>query len=190
MKIVSWILRIVSAAIMAQTLYFKFTGAPESVELFTLIGMEPWGRIGTGVMELIASVLLLVPRTKVMGALLGLGLMSGAIFFHITKVGIDEGGTPLLFIYAVVVFVCCAILLAMHFKEFKKFIPVKRWAAQVSVVHRAFLKGKFLLVPKQKIKDKNRSVLPLALCHLPFKPILLSYLFFYTFEASSTMIYG
>jgi hypothetical protein len=126
MKVISWILRIVSAAIMAQTLYYKFSGAQESVELFTLLGMEPWGRIGTGVMELIASILLIVPRTKVIGALLGVGLMSGAIFFHITKVGINEGGTPLLFIYAVIVFISCAILLAIHIKEFKKFIPGKR----------------------------------------------------------------
>src|SRR5687768_5878985 len=123
MKILSWILRLVSAAIMAQTLYYKFSGAQESIELFTLLGMEPWGRIGTGVMELIASVLLIIPKTKTIGALLGLGLMSGAIFFHLTKVGIAEEGTPLLFIYAVVVFVSCAILLAIHFKELKNCLP-------------------------------------------------------------------
>jgi hypothetical protein len=126
MKIVSWILRIVSAAIMSQTLYYKFSGAPESVELFTLLGMESWGRIGTGAMELIASVLLLIPKTKTIGAGLGLGLMSGAIFFHLTKVGIYEGGTPLLFIYAVTVWICCAILLAIHAKELKNFLPKKR----------------------------------------------------------------
>ena len=125
MKFFSWILRIISALIMSQTLYFKFTAAQESVELFTLLGMEPWGRIGVGVMELIASVLLLIPKTKVIGAALGIGLMSGAIFFHLTKVGINQGGSPLLFIYAVAVFTSCAILLAVHFKELKRFIPGK-----------------------------------------------------------------
>lgn len=123
MKSVSWILRIISALIMSQTLYFKFTAAQESVDLFTLIGMEPWGRIGVGVMELIASILLLIPKTKTLGAGLGVGLMSGAIFFHLTKVGINQGGSPLLFIYAVTVFISCAILLAIHFKELKGFLP-------------------------------------------------------------------
>ena len=122
MKIISWILRIISALIMLQTLYFKFTGAPESVHLFTLLDMEPCGRISTGVMELIASILILIPKTKIIGAGLGMGLMSGAIFFHLTKVGIvDESGSALLFIYAVTVFVSCGILAAMHFKELKNF---------------------------------------------------------------------
>ncbi len=111
---------------MLQTLFFKFTGASESVHLFTLLGMEPWGRIGTGLMELIASILILAPKTKTIGAILGLGLMSGAIFFHITKVGIVEDGSALLFTYAVVVFISCAILLAIHFKELRKFLPGKK----------------------------------------------------------------
>lgn len=126
MKIVSWILRIVSALIMLQTLYFKFTAQPESVALFTLIGMEPWGRIGTGIMELIASILILVPKTKVIGAGLGLGLMAGALFFHVTKVGIvDATGSALLFTYAMVVFVSCVVLLVIHFYELKRFLPKK-----------------------------------------------------------------
>jgi len=127
MKIFSWILRIVAAVIMLQTLYFKFTGQPESIALFTLIRMEPWGRIGTGAMELIASILILTPKTKVLGAGLGLGLMAGALFFHLTKVGIvDATGSALLFTYALVVFVSCAILLAMHFKDLKNFLPKKK----------------------------------------------------------------
>lgn len=126
MKVISWILRIISALIMSQTLYYKFSAVQESVNLFTLLGMEPWGRIGTGVMELIASILLLIPKTKIIGAGLGLGLMSGALFLHFTKIGIfDAAGSPLLFIYAATVFVCCAILLAIHFKELKKFLPKK-----------------------------------------------------------------
>lgn len=123
MKIISWSLRIVAAIIMLQTLYFKFTAQPESVNLFTILGMEPWGRIGTGIMELIASTLLLIPRTKLLGALLGLGLMIGAIFLHLTKIGIvDPSGSPLLFVYACTVFLCCAILLALHFGELKQII--------------------------------------------------------------------
>src|SRR3954463_8949505 len=97
-----WLLRILAAVIMLQTLYFKFTAHPQSVHLFTELGMEPWGRIGTGVFELIASVLILYPRTTGWGALLGLGLMSGAIFFHLTKLGIKFDGDYGLFTYALI----------------------------------------------------------------------------------------
>ena len=111
MKIILWILRILAALIMLQTLYFKFTAAPESIYIFSTLGMEPYGRIGTGIGELIASILLLYPRTTGYGAVIGLGLMSGALFFHITKLGIvvqNDGGQ--LFAYAAIVFICCAIL--------------------------------------------------------------------------------
>ena len=106
-----WILRLVAALIMLQTLYFKFTGQEESVQLFTQLGIEPWGRIATGIFELIASILILYPRTTGFGAALGLGLMSGAIFFHFTTLGLKVGGDYVLFIYAVTAFVCCLILL-------------------------------------------------------------------------------
>lgn len=112
--IFTWALRIIAALIMLQTLYFKFTGHPQSVKLFTILGMEPWGRIGTGVFELIASILILMPRTTVYGAGLGLGLMAGAIFFHLTKLGIVFDGDAVLFTYAVTAFVCCAILLFIY----------------------------------------------------------------------------
>lgn len=112
-----WLLRLLAAVIMLQTLYFKFTAHEQSVKLFTELGMEPWGRIGTGVMELVASVLLLVPRTTKFGALLGAGLMSGAIFFHLTKLGIIFDGDAVLFTYAVITFVCCALLLLIYRKE-------------------------------------------------------------------------
>lgn len=105
-----WILRLVAAVIMIQTLYFKFTGHPQSVALFTQLGMEPWGRIGTGVMELIASTLILYPRTTGWGAALGMGLMGGALFFHLTKLGIVFDGDAVLFMYALITFVCCLIL--------------------------------------------------------------------------------
>ena len=67
-NIIHWILRIIAAVILLQTLYFKFTGQPESVTLFTTLGMEPWGRIGTGIFELIGSILILIPRTTLPGA--------------------------------------------------------------------------------------------------------------------------
>ncbi len=109
-----WVLRLVAAVIMIQTLYFKFTAHPQSVQLFTEIGLEPQGRIITGIFELIASILLLIPRYTVYGALLGCMMMTGAIYFHLTKIGINFGGDPVLFIYAVTTFVCCAILVFVY----------------------------------------------------------------------------
>lgn len=111
MKIFKWILAIVVALILLQTLYFKFSGAEESIYIFETIGMEPWGRIGSGIAELIASILILIPSTRAFGALMSMGVISGAIFFHLTKLGIEvqgDGGT--LFYLALVVFVCSAIL--------------------------------------------------------------------------------
>jgi len=111
----SWALQIVAAAILFQTLFFKFTGAEESVYIFTTLGMEPWGRIGSGVAELIACVLLLAPRGAVYGAILSLGVISGAIASHLTTLGIvvmGDGG--LLFGLAVVVFLCSAGVLALR----------------------------------------------------------------------------
>jgi uncharacterized membrane protein YphA (DoxX/SURF4 family) len=124
--ILIWVLRLVAAYLMLQTLYFKFTGHPQSVELFTKLGMEPWGRIGTGVLELVASILILYPRTTGFGAGLGLGLMSGAIFFHLTSLGIEVGGDSGLFIYAVITFVCCLILLIIYRSQIFQLLKVKK----------------------------------------------------------------
>lgn len=110
----TWILRLAAAVIMLQTLYFKFTAHPQSVALFTQLGMEPWGRIGTGVFELIASALILYPRTTGWGAGLGCGLMAGAIFFHLTKLGIKFDGDYGLFTMAVIAFICCLALLVIY----------------------------------------------------------------------------
>lgn len=121
--ILIWILKLIAAVIMLQTLYFKFTGHEQSVRLFTEIGMEPWGRIGTGVMELIASILLLIPATTGFGALLGMGLMSGAMFFHFTKIGLDFDGDYVLFAYAVITFVCCSIVAWVYRQQFLRFLP-------------------------------------------------------------------
>ena len=110
-----WALRLLPALIMLQTLFFKFSASDESVYIFSRLGMEPWGRIGSGVMELIAAILLLYPRTTFMGAILGLGLMAGAIFFHLTKLGVPVlGDGGLLFVYAVLTFFSCAALLIIY----------------------------------------------------------------------------
>lgn len=102
----SWALQALAAAILLQTLFFKFTGAEESVYIFTTVGAEPWGRIGSGVLELIAAILLLVPATAAVGGLLAAGLMGGAIMSHLTILGIDvKGDGGLLFGLALVVFV-------------------------------------------------------------------------------------
>ena len=109
---VRWILRLVSAAILAQTLFFKFTAAPESVYIFTTVGAEPVGRIGSGVVELIAAILLLWPRWSALGALTALGVMCGAIASHLVFLGIvvqNDGGS--LFILACVVCASSAVLL-------------------------------------------------------------------------------
>lgn len=114
-RALGWLARVVVAVILLQTLWFKFTGAPESVYIFTTVGQEPWGRYGSGVVELIASVLLFVPGLVAVGALLAAGTMSGAIFFHLTKLGIvvqDDGG--LLFALALVVLAGATFLLWTH----------------------------------------------------------------------------
>jgi uncharacterized membrane protein YphA (DoxX/SURF4 family) len=114
-SIISWALRILAAVIMLQTLFFKFTASEESIYIFSKMGIEPWGRIGTGVMELIASVLLLVPRTKLLGALLAIGIMAGAILSHIFFLGISvQGDGGQLFIYALVVFFCSVLVIVLH----------------------------------------------------------------------------
>lgn len=122
---VTWLLRIVAAVILLQTLYFKFTGHPESVALFTKLGVEPWGRIGTGVIELVAGILLLLPATVFIGAFLGIGLMSGAILSHLTIIGIssgDDGGQ--LFIMAILVWVICLILLLLFLPQGKSLLQL------------------------------------------------------------------
>ncbi|MEC7771060.1 MAG: DoxX family protein [Bacteroidota bacterium] len=110
-SIVNAILRIVPAVILLQTLFFKFSAAPESVYIFEKLGLEPWGRIGLGVLELIVAVLILIPKTTWLGALIGIGIMGGAIFSHFTTLGIvvqNDGGA--LFFLALVTFIFCVIL--------------------------------------------------------------------------------
>jgi len=126
MTIVSWILQLLIAFILGQTLFFKFTGAPETIALFEIVGAEPMGRYGTAVAELVCVILLLVPKTHVIGAIGSLGVISGAIMAHITKLGIsidpvalgNENIAPLegptLFVMAVVVFVSSLIVIVIR----------------------------------------------------------------------------
>ncbi len=115
MAALDWIVRLVAAVILLQTLFFKFTGAPESVYIFTTLGAEPWGRIGSGVAELIASGLLLWTGTAGLGGVLAMGLMAGAIGSHLTRLGIEvQGDGGLLFALACVVFLCGAATAWLH----------------------------------------------------------------------------
>lgn len=105
--IILWLCRILAALIMLQTLYFKFSGAEESIYIFSKVGIEPWGRIGTGIAELIAGILILIPRASIFGALMAIGIMAGALVTHLAIIGIEvmnDGGQ--LFIYALIVMVC------------------------------------------------------------------------------------
>jgi putative oxidoreductase len=116
--VISWIVRIIAAIILLQTLFFKFTAAPESVYIFTKVGAEPWGRIGSGVIELIAAILLLTPRWNWLGSLLAMGVMIGAIGAHLTLLGIEvQGDRGLLFGLAWAVLVTAAVNLFLHRTE-------------------------------------------------------------------------
>src|SRR6188768_2925411 len=114
-RILYWMARLAAAIIMVQTLYFKFSGSPESVYIFSTVSMEPWGRIGIGVMELIASILLLIDRVAWVGAFLALGLMLGAIGMHVTVLGIEvQGDGGYLFFLALAVSLCSVLVLVMN----------------------------------------------------------------------------
>ena len=111
----AWTLRLIAAGIMLQTLLFKFSAAPESVYIFSTVGMEPWGRIFVGVLELIASILILIPRATAYGALIGIGVMTGAVFMHLTRLGIVvQNDSGKLFVMAVIVLITCLVLVYWH----------------------------------------------------------------------------
>ncbi len=121
-----WAVRIVAAFILLQTLYFKFTAAEESVYIFTTLGMEPFGRIGSGIVELVASILILLPRTTLYGAIIGLGVMTGAIMSHLLVLGIEvqnDGGT--LFILGLITFLCCALLVFINRNRIPDLLKLK-----------------------------------------------------------------
>jgi uncharacterized membrane protein YphA (DoxX/SURF4 family) len=108
LEYLSWAAQIIAAIILAQTLFFKFTAAPESVALFTKLGVEPFGRILAGIMELITVILLLIPRKAWIGAIFGIMTMGGAIMSHLTVIGIESNGDGgELFFLALITLTCC-----------------------------------------------------------------------------------
>ena len=118
-----WMARLVAAIVLIQTLYFKFSGATESVYISTTVGMEPWGRIGIGILELLAAILLLINRTTWMGAFLCIGLMLGAIGMHLTLLGIEvQGDGGLLFGYAILVSLSAIVVLVMDEEKIADFM--------------------------------------------------------------------
>lgn len=133
MTFFQWSLRILPAAILLQTLFFKFTAAPESVYIFETLGLGAAGRIGSGVVELIAAVLLLIPATTFFGSLLSAGTMFGAIVSHLTVLGIvvqnDDG---LLFSLAIITLLSSLANLFLYRDQFKKIL--EQYSAQSSLV--------------------------------------------------------
>jgi len=118
MKHVPFILRIIVAIILIQTLRFKFTAHPDSVYIFETVGLEPYGRIGIGILELIAGILLLIPKTVWIGATLTLGIIGGAVLMHLTQLGIEVNGDGgVLFITALITFILSAIILYFYKKD-------------------------------------------------------------------------
>jgi uncharacterized membrane protein YphA (DoxX/SURF4 family) len=124
--ILSWILRIGVSVILLQTLYFKFTAAEESIYIFKALGVEPYGRIATGILELTTVILILMPRTVLLGALLGSGIMVGAILSHLFVLGIQvqgDGGT--LFALANIILLSCLTLIFLNRDKLPKLLKSK-----------------------------------------------------------------
>ncbi|MBL7699020.1 MAG: DoxX family protein [Chitinophagaceae bacterium] len=117
-NVLLWVCRTIAAAILLQTLYFKFTGAPESVYIFSKVGMEPEGRYATGIAELVAAILLVIPATSFFGALLAFFIMIGAIATHVMILGIEvEGDKGLLFAYAIIVAITSGYVIVRSTKK-------------------------------------------------------------------------
>lgn len=122
-----WICRVIAAVIMLQTLYYKFSASEESVFIFTTVGMEPWGRILVGSLELIASLLILIPVLSWLGAGLALGLMAGAIGMHLTLLGVSVmGDGGYLFFLALTVATCSGVVLYVDRDRWVKYLPLPR----------------------------------------------------------------
>ena len=124
---------IIAAIILLQTLFYKFTAHPDSVYIFTTLGIEPFGRIGSGILELITGILLLSRRTSLYGAILGLGIISGAILSHLLVLGINvqhDGGK--LFFLAVLVFATCLGNISVQSTKLKSLFEV--WNISLSEV--------------------------------------------------------
>ena len=125
-SIIQWLFRLTAAIILLQTLFFKFTAAEESVYIFSTLGMEPYGRIGSGIVELIAAILILIPRTTLLGALMGAGVILGAILSHLFVLGIEvknDGGE--LFVLAIITFLCCIALIYWNKNRLVNLLKIK-----------------------------------------------------------------
>ncbi len=117
-KHITLVLRLIISVILIQTLRFKFTGHPDSVYIFSQVGLEPFGRIGIGIIELIAAILILIPKTSWLGALMSLGVISGAVMMHLTQLGIEvQGDGGLLFYTALLVWALSVVLLWKERKQ-------------------------------------------------------------------------
>lgn len=123
-----WGLSAYIAFVFVQSLFFKFTGSVESIFIFSTLRawsgidlFEPAGRWIIGICELIASVLLFLPRTRIFGAAMAIGIMTGAISFHLfTPLGVEilgDGGE--LFILACGVWISGWIILALSADEIR-----------------------------------------------------------------------
>lgn len=124
-----WIVRLVAAIILLQTLFFKFTGHPDSIKLFTALGAEPFGRIGLGIVELITAILLIIPRIAWIGAVMGIGLMFGAIGAHLGVIGINfnnDGGA--LFTLALVTLIASVITFFFNISKYNQLLGIHRGA--------------------------------------------------------------
>jgi len=123
LKTILLIIRIVIAIVLIQTLRFKFTGHEDSVYIFEKVGLEPYGRIGVGIIELFASILILIPKTIWLGATLAIGVLTCAIILHLTKLGTNVNGDGgLLFITAVVTFTLAVLVLYLQCNK----IPIQK----------------------------------------------------------------
>lgn len=126
--LILWALRLIPSIILLQTLFFKFTGNEESVYIFTTLGIEPLGRILSGICELIAAVLIVVPRTTAIGSLIAAGVMIGAILSHIVILGIEvKGDGGLLFLLALITFICASLLMVLNKSQLVKLPLIGGW---------------------------------------------------------------
>jgi hypothetical protein len=121
-RLLNGLLTLVAAGILLQTLYFTFFGQEQSLKLFTILDMEHWAKLGIGVRELVAAVLFLIPRTNWQSASLALRLMSGSIFFHFTKPGVYFEGVPFLFVYFLISWTVCLVLLIIQRNQILPFL--------------------------------------------------------------------
>lgn len=127
-RAVSWICQLLAAAIMIETLFYKFTAAPESVYIFRKMGTEPWWRWGQGIWELLAAICLLIPRLRWAGGILTTGAMLAAILSHMTWLGYAiQGDHGLLFCMALVTFVSGLIVLVLNRHSIPWLTPLSTW---------------------------------------------------------------